>query len=189
MNSSTNQNSENEQSPAKVSKVQEIGKMLLIRPSSNQNRQNRVINQKTNSPPNTEVSSSSDRPEVISGKIEIYNPNFFFEESINSSHHLFREFDWFELSSSLEICMGGQLLKNLWISDSQHSRQEQQQQQAIDRLQKQLNQQQSNKTFRAQEQEFQASSISNLLSNSFTLLKDLKAQSTDIPTNPPVIHG
>ena len=48
--------------------MQEIGKMLLIRPSSNQNRQNRVINQKTNSPPNTEVSSSSDRPEVISGK-------------------------------------------------------------------------------------------------------------------------
>ena len=114
---------------------------------------------------------------------------FFFEESINSSHHLFREFDWFELSSSLEICVGGQLLTNLWISDSQQSRQEQQQQQAIDRLQKQLNQQQSNKTFRAQEQEFQASSISNLLSNSFTLLKDLKAQSTDIPTNPPVIHG
>ena len=85
------------------------------------------------------------------------------------------------------------LLQN-WIknSDSQQSTQEQQQQQqqqqAIDRLQKQLNQQQSNKTFRAQEQEFQASSISNLLSNSFTLLKDLKAQSTDVP-NPPVIHG
>ena len=99
MNSSTNQNSENEQSPAKVSKVQEIGKMLLIRPSSNQNRQNRVINQKTNSPPNTEVSSSSDRPEVISGKIEIYNPNFFsrnrsirviifFGKSIDSNCHL-----------------------------------------------------------------------------------------------------
>lgn len=84
------------------------------------------------------------------------------------------------------------LLQN-WIknSDSQqstHEQQQQQQQQAIDRLQKQLNQQQSNKTFRAQEQEFQANSISNLLSNSFTLLKDLKAQSTDVP-NPPVIHG
>ena len=87
-----------------------------------------------------------------------------------------------------------EMLQN-WIqnSDSQQSTQEQQQQQqqqqqAIDRLQKQLNQQQSNKTFRAQEQEFQASSISNLLSNSFTLLKDLKTQSTDVP-NPPVIHG
>ena len=67
INSSTNENSETDQSPAKVSKMQEIGKMLLIRPSSNKNRQNR-INQKTNSPPNTEVSSSSDRPEVISGK-------------------------------------------------------------------------------------------------------------------------
>ena len=81
-NSSTNQNSENEQSPAKVSKVQEIGKMLLIRPSSNQNRQHRLINQKTNSPPNTEVSSSSDRPEVISGKIHS-----------DSGIHPFREID------------------------------------------------------------------------------------------------
>lgn len=64
---SANQSSENDQTPAKVSKVQEIGKMLLIRPSTNQNR-HRVINQKTNSPPNQEVSSSSDRAEVISGK-------------------------------------------------------------------------------------------------------------------------
>ena len=68
MNSSTNPNSENDQTPAKVSKMQEIGKMLLIRPSANQSRQNRLINQKTGSPPNTEVSSSSDRAEVISGK-------------------------------------------------------------------------------------------------------------------------
>ena len=65
-------------------------------------------------------------------------------------------------------------------SDNQQSSQ---QQQAIDRLQQQLNQQQnSNKTFRNQE-----SSISNLISNSFTLLKDLKAQNTEI--TPPVIHG
>ena len=68
MNSSANQNSENDQTPAKVSKMQEIGKMLLIRPSASQNRQ-RLINQKTGSPPNTEVSSSSDRAEVISGKL------------------------------------------------------------------------------------------------------------------------
>ena len=79
-------------------------------------------------------------------------------------------------------------IKNSDSQQSTHEQQQQQQQQAIDRLQKQLNQQQSNKTFRAQEQEFQANSISNLLSNSFTLLKDLKAQSTDVP-NPPVIHG
>ena len=65
-------------------------------------------------------------------------------------------------------------------SDNQQSSQ---QQQAIDRLQQQLNQQQnSNKTFRNQE-----SSISNLISNSFTLLKDLKAQNAEI--TPPVIHG
>ena len=68
MNSSANQNSENDQTPAKVSKMQEIGKMLLIRPSASQNRQ-RLINQKTGSPPNTEVSSSSDRAEVISGNL------------------------------------------------------------------------------------------------------------------------
>ena len=93
MNSSTNQNSENEQSPAKVSKVQEIGKMLLIRPSSNQNRQHRVINQKTNSPPNTEVSSSSDRPEVISGKNHNQRLNSVFEEFIDFENHPFREID------------------------------------------------------------------------------------------------
>ena len=80
LNSSTNQNSETDQSPAKISKMQEIGKMLLIRPSSNQNRQNRVINQKTNSPPNTEVSSSSDRPEVISGKELFLFQNTSLEE-------------------------------------------------------------------------------------------------------------
>ena len=91
MNSSTNQNSENEQSPAKVSKVQEIGKMLLIRPSSNQNRQHRVINQKTNSPPNTEVSSSSDRPEVISGKIHNHFLKSVFEKSTDSRNHPFEK--------------------------------------------------------------------------------------------------
>ena len=102
MNSSTNQNSENEQSPAKVSKVQEIGKMLLIRPSSNQNRQHRLINQKTNSPPNTEVSSSSDRPEVISGKIHSdsgihpFREFILFEKSFFSRNRLIREIIIFE---------------------------------------------------------------------------------------------
>ena len=115
VNSSTNQNSETDQSPAKISKMQEIGKMLLIRPSSNQNRQNRVINQKTNSPPNTEVSSSSDRPEVISGKELFLIQNTFFDRLFYDSSFFGNHY--FQVIGKYSDCGGnGSQLKNPDIS-------------------------------------------------------------------------